>query len=612
MNDTPQLRIDGGSFGPRKGRYALAAIALVALAASACILCLEQGPALSDHEAINAQSARQTLESGRWLIPQVGEVTRVRKTPLGIWSIAAATWLTGAGDERPVSEFSARLPAAIAAVLNALAIWWLGTMLFGRRAGLVAGCVMACCVATVYYGRNAQVDMLLTLFTTLSFACFWKGAMQPKPSPLFMLLFYAALAAAMMAKAPLPMVTVGFALAVYWFVAVPLLTATERTEGALSKRAGTAILAQVSGLWRLWLIPGLLLFVFLAGAWPWYVYKHVPNALDLWRIEYLSRYSGELSTKTQPPYYYIMMAFGLTVPFMLSLPEAVAAVFLRRYREHRTGLAFALTWAIVGTVFLSTASYKRPHYLLSVLPAYCLLLAPVVDRLFFGQITPKRWLVWLACAGVPLGLGVALAIGPRILREDFPDLQAVFLTATWALWGLWSAAALCFAAGRRTASFVLLCAWVLVMSLVVWPGLGKAMRGEPEMLALVKGLEEHGVGKDDRLYWVEGRPNSTIEFYWGYRPQRLIDELEMTRIREKRSEVSNDLLKVVADRIKQELNRPEPVYLILPCGYYELMLRETSIKAKKVFELSGFNDPDYPGNELAVITQLPRGTPEQR
>ena len=79
-----------------------------------------------------------------------------------------------------------------------------------------------------------------------------------------------------------------------------------------------------------------------------------------------------------------------------------------------------------------------------------------------------------------------------------------------------------------------------------------------------------------------------------------------------RIEVSDDLLKVIADRIKQELNRPEPVYLILPCGYYELMLRETSVKARKVFELSGFNDPDYPGSELAVITQLPRGTSDQR
>lgn len=583
-----------------------AAVALIGLAACASLLCLGHGPALSDHEAINAQGARQTIESDSWLIPQVGEVTRIRKTPLGIWSIAAASWLTDQTGARPVNEFSARLPAAIAGIVNALLVCWLGTMLFGRRTGWVAGIVMACCVASVFYGRNAQVDMMLTMFTTLSFASFWRGAMHERPSPVFMLLFYVALAAAMMAKAPLPLVTVGFALAVYWFVTVPLLRMKETEAVGMADRASSALRLQVRGLRRLWLIPGLILFVVLAGAWPFYIYKHVPQALDLWRMEYLDRYSGELSSKESPIYYYAGIALGLAVPFMLSLPEAVAATFLKRYRDHRAGLAYALTWALVGTVFLSTASYKRPHYLLSVMPAYCLLLAPVVDRLFFGQTLAKRRLVWLACAAVPIGLGVGFAIGAQIMHERFPDLQKVFVVAAALLWGLWTVAAIAYALGRRTASFGLLCAWVLVIALVVWPGVGRKMRGDPEIVALVQGLADHGVRKDDILFWVEGRPNSTIEFYWGYRPRRLIDELEMSQIRENRAEVGVDILKVVSERIERELARPEPVYMIIPCGYYELMMRETTVKARKVFELSGFQDPDYPGNELAVITQAAR------
>lgn len=608
MYDRPEIEVGGRSAGSGNGQFWLAGIAVLAVAICACLVCLDRGPFLTDHEAINAQSARQTIESGRWLIPQVGEITRVRKTPLGIWSIAAASVAVDPVGEKPVTEFSARLAGGIAGVLNALAVFWLGTMLFGRRTGLVAGVIMGGCVATFFFGRNAQVDMLLTLFTTLCYACFWRGAMSERRSPLFMLLFYVALAAAMMAKAPMPMITVGFALAVYWFVTVPVVMANLEGGGSFVRDTLAEVWPQVRGLWRLWLIPGILLFIVLAGAWPYYIYKHVPNVLDLWKLEYLDRYSGSMSNKHLPFYYYIEIAFGLTVPFMLSLPEAVAAVFLKRYREHRAGLAFAFTWAIVGTVFLSTASYKRPHYLLSIIPAYCLLLAPVIERLFFGVIAARRWVVGAACAAVPIVLGVGFIVAARSMRREFPDLYGMYIIAAASLWGLWSLAAVFYAIGRRAVSFGLLSAWVLVMATVVWPGTGRAMRGEPEMIALVNGLQEHGIGRDQTLIWIEGRPNSTVEYYWGYRLRRLMDELEMSAVRENRADIGEDLLRTIAARVEKELARPEPVYMVLSIGNFELMQRETKVRARKVFELSGFKDKDEPGAELVVITQLSGAT----
>ena len=608
MNDRPEIQVGGVSAGNGTGRYGLAVIAVLAVAACACLVCLGRGPFLTDHEAINAQSARQTLESGHWLIPQVGEITRIRKTPLGIWSIAAASALVDPPSDKPVTEFSARLAAGIAGVLNALAVCWLGTMLFGRRAGMVAGIIMGGCVATFFFGRNAQVDMLLTLFTTLSYACFWRGAMHERPSPLFMLLFYVALAAAMMAKAPLPMVTVGFALAVYWFVTVPVVTASLKDGGSLVARSFREIWPQVRGLWRLWLISGTLLFIVLAGAWPYYIYKHVPNAISLWKLEYLDRYSGELSNKHLPAYYYIGVAFGLTVPFMLSLPEAVVAVFLKRYRQHRAALAFALTWAIVGTVFLSSASYKRPHYLLSIIPAYCLLLAPVIERLFFGTIVAPKRLVQLVCVAVPIVLGVGFIVAARPMHNRYADLYEMYKVAAGSLWALWSLAAVAYAVGRRAMSFGLLSAWVLVLAFIVWPGTGQAMRGDPEMIALVDGFQKNGIQPDQRVIWVEGRPNSTVEYYWGYRLRRLIDELEMSAVRENRAEIGEGLLRTIAGRVEQELARPEPVYMVLSIGNFELMQRETQVRARKVFELTGFKDADEPGAELVVITQLNRTT----
>jgi len=266
---------NGESVGPltaSSGGYRPAAVGLVILAVIGCRGVLGPGPTLSEHESSNALGARQTLETGEWLIPQVSDVTRVRKTPLGIWLIAASAWLVDGSAGEPVTEFSARLPSALAGVLNVLIVWWLGTMLYGRRTGLVAGYVAAGCVATLYFARNAQVDMTLTALTGLCYACFWRGAMHERPSKAFMGLFYVALAAAMMAKAPLPLVTVGLGLAVYWFATVPLLVAADKpgSEG-LIWRAMDEVWPQVKQLGRLWLIPGLVLFVVLAGAWPFYI-----------------------------------------------------------------------------------------------------------------------------------------------------------------------------------------------------------------------------------------------------------------------------------------------------------------------------------------------------
>ena len=139
-------------------------IALIVLASLTCLTGLGEGPPLEDHESINALGARSALESGRWLI-------------------AVASYLTGSPDgSPPVTDFSSRLPSAIAGFATVLVVFWLGSMLYGYRAGLTAGVICAGCAASMFFSRNAHVDMILTPFTTLPLACFWRGtAGMPDP-----------------------------------------------------------------------------------------------------------------------------------------------------------------------------------------------------------------------------------------------------------------------------------------------------------------------------------------------------------------------------------------------------------------------------------------------
>ncbi|MDO8630523.1 MAG: glycosyltransferase family 39 protein, partial [Phycisphaerales bacterium] len=541
----------------------LGVIVLIAFACSACLLGLRSAPALGDHEAINAVAARNAIETGRWLIPHLGDVPRIRKMPLGIWLIGAAAELTDdSQNNRPVSEFSARLPSAIAGVVNALLVFWLGSMLFGHRGGLIAGFVAASCAGTLFYAYNAQVEMILTACTTLAFACFWRGAMHPTPSRWFMVAFYIAFALAMMAKAPLPLAVVGLSLFVYWFLTVPIVEATSRVPynpaGTASRWFGATV-AQFRRLGSLWIIPGVIVFLIVAGAWPLYVYLKIDNALDLWRIEYLDRYTGELSDKVKSVWYYIPIVLAMTFPFLVSIPEAVIGPFLPRYAKYRRGSAYALTWALVATAFLSTAAFKRPHYVLSALPAFYLLLAPVLERLFFGTVFAGARTTRAVCVVTPVIL-VGLFIGGGVyVQRQYPTVLQPSLFVFGAGLLVWCAACIAFARNLRTSSFALV---LLSMPLLVVLGMPIAHRvmldADPSARALAKGFTDRGIGSADDIFWADARPNETIEFYSGLRVRKLVDEIELAGIREGRRSVSAELRREIAERIAQRLHENQP------------------------------------------------------
>jgi len=613
-NELPRTpAVTGGGLTPKAGtdsrgpltadQLLFGVIAVVVLSLLTLGLHLGDGPPLGDHEGINALAARRCLQVGDCLIPSDGETPRIRKMPLGIWLISAAAYVTGdkTGDF-PVGDISARLPSAVAGACTALLLCWFGTRLFDSRIGLIAGLIWASCAAAVFYARNAQVDMVLTFFTTLAFALFWRGTNCDPPDRRFLAGFYVAFALAMLSKAPLPLAIVGLPLAVYWLLGVPILGDGNHGGPYSSNfvsRWAQGFGTQFRRIGRLWLVPGVVLFVLLAGAWPAYVYFKIDNALDLWRLEYFARYSGGLGKKAQPFWYYGPIAFGLTAPFFLSLPEAIVSPFLTRYRSHSRGLMYVWIWAVVGTVFLSTSAFKRPHYLLSVVPALCLLLAPVVDRLFFGAIAAGRRLVTFSAILLTAGLAAFAVGGGFWVNKTYPSLLCDFIPAIIATTLVWCLATWVFVAGRRLSSFALLNLGVPILVWTLWPASAHALNLNAEAVTLARKLHEHGVKDTDAIYWADKRPNSTIEFYTGLPVRRLVDEIELAAIREDRSTISDNLAMEIVDRAKRRIEEVNPVYFIQTRDRYERWVRAGAVPADVLFQLEGFN-ADL-GDELVVL-----------
>lgn len=587
------------------------ALPLTLFAFLACFLGLWTGPRLGDHDCINALAARNALQGGSWLIPVVGDAPLIRKMPLGVWAIGASSAVVGVvdSDAGNVTPLTARMPSALAGVLTVLVVYWLGRMMYGPAGGYAAGLICAASPALMFFARNAQVDMILALFCTLAMACLYRAIHGETHRPTFLLLAWASLGMAMMAKAPLPLTMVALPAAVYWVLVLPLIHCNEwetaKEDRPLPNGRGTdgatwirGVLAQLRSIFTLWSTPGVLVFVVLVGAWPAYIYANVDHAAPLWRIEYWDRFSGELGGKEQPWWYYIPLAFGFVIPFMLSLPEGAAGAFLRKYRDRRDGLWFALTWAVVGTAFVSLAAFKRPHYLLTVFPAFCLLLAPVIERLFLKPMDVGRPTVRATCRALLVILGFGMFLGVYTVRDADPELGKGYAWACAIALAVWISACVCFATDRRRTALWLTALALPVAAGVFWNIDGPKLETNASAVALEAGFKQHGIGPADEVYWMEGQPKWSVAFYSGVNLKRMVSEVEAASLRRGRAKVTPELMKFTADRVAERLAEGRKIYFIVSAGYKNMMLRKSD-RLREVFALAGHRrDPE---DELVVL-----------
>jgi len=578
-------------------------LALLAFSVLVSLWGLTSGPGLGDHEAIVAQGARQIRQGDGWLIPHVNDVPFVRKPPLAFWLAAAASIAVDPQVvQPPVSPFAARLPSAIAAVLTVLLVYVMGRSMFGHRIGLVCGAAMAVSGGTLFFSHNAQVEMMLTLFCTAAFTFFWLGTESRPQRRVFLALFYAGLALAMLAKAPLPLATVCLPLAIWWFLVIPIAGWNRGADGdARSESLPARVSRQLRSAGRLWIIPGLFVFCVIFVPWPVYVCLKIDNALDLWKIEFIDRYSGALDARVRPFWYYLPIAFALTFPFSLSLPEAFASPFKEVYRTQRKGLLFALTWAVVQIAFLSTSSFKRPHYLIGAAPAFALLLGPTLARLFLAARTFSIRTLRRTCVLIVVGALLALVAGGFfVVREHSQLLRAYCVAGTILALGV-PACCVAFLKRQRALSLALLHVCAALAFVGMWDGIGQARALQWQAYAMVETLREKSIGPEDRITWVVGRPDARLVYYLGREIQPLFSPLDLAAQRTGRRAIPRELLMAGAERLERRLESNEEEYFIIDAEIWDKMRHSLAPRAREVFRVLGdeqFDDDD----DWVVIT----------
>src|ERR1700728_672259 len=88
---------------------------------------------MDDVDAVQAQIARNMIQSGDWVTAHLDGVKYLEKSPLKYWMIAVSFKIFG------VRDWAARLPIALVTVLLCWLTAKIGAWAFSERAGLYAG-----------------------------------------------------------------------------------------------------------------------------------------------------------------------------------------------------------------------------------------------------------------------------------------------------------------------------------------------------------------------------------------------------------------------------------------------------------------------------------------
>lgn len=347
----------------------LAAGLLMVLAAAVLMPGIESIPVIDRDEARFAQASRQMLESGSlegWMIPRVGEKTRLSKPPLIYWLQAGSAGVFSGGTPGADAIWMYRLPSVLCALGTILLTWRLGVALFGGPTGLLAGGLLAVCPLLAFDAHMARSDELLVFLTTAAMfllqTCWQRGRAGPQPLSRWLTSgLWIVVGLGILAKGPItPLVVVLSALA----------------------------LAGCSGRWT-WLLrlrPFTGFLIALCVFLPWVFLASQAVGFDTLRAiaydEVVVRSSTGRESHGAPPGYHLVLLVVLLWPGSLLTGVALARSWrragrpLRRFKVRgNNSELFCLAWIIPSWLVFELAATKLPHYPLPLYPAIALISA---------------------------------------------------------------------------------------------------------------------------------------------------------------------------------------------------------------------------------------------
>ena len=337
---------------------------------------------LEPDEGRFAQIGREMMAGGDFLVPRLNGIEQFYKPPLVYWLNAVGYRVLG------ISEWTARLPSALAFFGTIWLTGWMGWRLGGRKAGWLAALILASMLEPYALGRQITLDTTLTFWVTAALACLVRvgtGAEVKKSG----LLFFLCMGLGFLAKGPMAWV-------------VPLTAALAWTW-ALRRQGQRLGLPWSKGL-PLMLGVSLSWFVVVCWKFP-----------ELWKYflgyELVERFASTTHGRSKPFWFFLPILVVGTIPWTGFLPGLILAVRKKIRDRSLTPAQWALGAAVVIPFFiLSCSGSKLLTYLLPLYPSLALALAFWLEKGGDGFWTPAGWAV---------GWGILLVFSPALGAVQF-------------------------------------------------------------------------------------------------------------------------------------------------------------------------------------------------
>lgn len=321
--------------------------------------------------ATYAEVAREMVESHDYVYLHDNYRQYLDKPPVTMWLIAGCYKIFG------INNYSVRLPSVFMAIVAILAVYWLGSLLWNKRAGLLSGLIMSSTAASRLMIQDPKIDMVLIGFMTLSIAYLVKGLTESK----FLWLGYITMAIAFLTKGPIS-------------IGIPVLAFSAY---AFFKK-------DFSIIKKLKPIKGLILVALLIL--PWYIAVALKRGdytayFMLFKQSFGRFYAHQFYYGGDDLFYIHTFAWAF-LPWTLLFITVLVERIRNRFKKIKPddGELFTLWWWILPFIILSIAISKLPQYIFWLIPPAALLTGNWLDKKLDNNVLSAQNIILSAQYGI--------------------------------------------------------------------------------------------------------------------------------------------------------------------------------------------------------------------
>lgn len=292
-------------------------------------------PVTDPVESNYALTAKEMLLSGDWLSPRIYGHYWFDKPIMIYWLIALSFKILG------ITDFAARLPAALFSAGSVTFMYWFGKKLFNDyKIALLSALVLGTSLEFWVLAKMIITDAVLFFFTSVSLATFYLGLRNN--GIIWYVVAYGAAGMAVLTKGPIGLVLPGIIIISY-----------------------IVLTRQWQLLKKMFLLPGFLIFLLVAGPWYLKMYQIHGNAfIDT----FLGLHNYVRATVSEHPddnvFYYYLVLFPMSLLPWTGILLTYRSILGQEIKS--THLVYLTIWPIIIIIFYSLMATK---YLTYVFPA---------------------------------------------------------------------------------------------------------------------------------------------------------------------------------------------------------------------------------------------------